>query len=375
MLTSLFGAIAPRRLDDRPADSGLALATPVVDVVVDASPALAMRAHFAASRGDLDQASARITLLDPSRLWATQVIHALCEAANQPLERLALRERATLRTLAVIERATVPRRGADALKVYHADIRTNGLEQQEIATALAERSHLTAVIVGAMQPPAVNALLRALLDATRQAEWHCPALVFMLPPGALALRRHVLEQDWPPHVHASAMTEALSGAHSVWNNVLTAWEASTSLARAASAKPGAGTEATPPTPATAAAPDGQAMARALASLARGEGVLACGVVDLASSELVAADPRLGSAARLAPSVHALCAALRACTQASNTLLPPPDELLVTTGGEYALLRALPNRAGRLAFIAQLDRSQANLALLRFRLVEAEKHLF
>jgi hypothetical protein len=375
MLTSLFGAIAPRRLDDRPADSGLALATPVVDVVVDASPALAMRAHFAASRNDLDQASARITLLDPSRLWATQVIHALCEAANQPLERLALRERATLRTLAVIERATVPRRGADPLKVYHADIRTNGLEQQEIATALAERSHLTAVIVGAMQPPAVNALLRALLDATRQAEWRCPGLVFLLPPGALALRRHVLEQDWPPHVHATAMTEALSGAHSVWNTVLTAWEAGTPSARPAPAKAAAGAQPTPPLPAAATAPDGPAMARAMASLARGEGVLACGVVDLARSELLACDPRPGAAARLEPSVQALCAALRAGIQASPTRQPPPDELLVTTGGECALLRTMPSRPGRLAFIAQLDRSQANLALLRFRLVEAEKHLF
>ena len=37
-----------------------------------------------------------VTLLDPSRLWASQVVHALSDAAGQPVQRLNLRERATL---------------------------------------------------------------------------------------------------------------------------------------------------------------------------------------------------------------------------------------------------------------------------------------
>ena len=72
------------------------------------------------------------------------MVHALADAAGQPVQRLNLRERATLRTLAVIERTLVPRRQAGALRVYHAAIRASamaqGLAQDEISNALAERS-------------------------------------------------------------------------------------------------------------------------------------------------------------------------------------------------------------------------------------------
>ena len=75
------------------------------------------------------------------------MVHALTDAAGQPVQRLNLRERATLRTLAVIERTLVPRRQAGALRVYHAAIRASamaqGLAQDEISNALAERSELT----------------------------------------------------------------------------------------------------------------------------------------------------------------------------------------------------------------------------------------
>ena len=141
MLTSLFGDLPPRRLPDAPRPTSVDAADATaddahgalvrsaahsVDVVVDDSPAEAIRAHFAAHRQDLQRASQMVTLLDPSRLWASQVLHALGDAAGQPVQRLNVRERTSLRTLAVIERTLVPRRDADALRVYHADIRGGG---------------------------------------------------------------------------------------------------------------------------------------------------------------------------------------------------------------------------------------------------------
>lgn len=395
MLRTLFGELAPRRMpssrtdaqDTRPVEldeHGMTVAAPeaaqalheaVFDVVVDASPAAAMRAHFAHSRADLDQASAMITLLDPSRLWASQVVEALSEAASQAVERLALRERGTLRTLAVIERTTVPRRGAAPLKVYHADIRATGLEQEEIANALAEGSHLTAVIIGAMQPHAVVALLRSMLAATRQPEWRCPWLVFILPPGAATLRQRILDQDWPPHVRTAAMTESLSGASSVWNAVLTAWEAASN---------------TPAQTQSAAAPqaddddDGiasadrpavlqpQAVARALGTVARTEGLLACGLVNLGCGDLLASDARDPVAPDLAALAAAACAARQAYQAAAGPTAPAPDELLTTAGAHQLLLRT--TQVPTLGLVALIDRSQTNLALLRFRLLEAEKHL-
>lgn len=413
MLRTLFGELAPRGLvrtrpDPNPDEvdtvpAGLddteagALVSPLTIaeaqvpvrresatevVVVDASPAAAIRRHFAASRADLDQASAMITLLDPSKLWASEVLQALSDAGQTPLERLSLRERGTLRTLAMIERTQVPRQAAAPLKVYHADIRATGLEQEEIANALAEGSQLTAVILGALPPHGVVALLRSILAATRQPEWRCPWLVFILPPGAAALRQRILDQDWPAHVRAAAMTETLGSAASVWNAVLTAWEAAVAERqherRVDAALP------------TALAADGlgpllaRGVGRALGLIARTEGLLACGLVSLSSGELLEADLRDSAHDTLARQAAALCAARQAFGATLSAAEPAPGpgsdapgtggtELMVTAGTQVALLHALP-QGSAFGLVALLDRGQANLPLLRFRLREAEKHL-
>jgi hypothetical protein len=395
MLSSLFGDLPPRRLPTTPAGRGLvdpaaaAVAALSEDVVVDVSPAEAVRAHFALHRQDLQRASAMITLLDPSQLWAGQVVHALADAAGQPVQRVNLRERSTLRTLAVIERTLVPRRGADALRVYHAEPRadalTAGLAQQQIGTALAEGSQLTAVIVGTMQPHALLSLLQVLLQATQQPEWRCPRLVFLLPPGATALRQRILEQHWPPQVQASVVAEPLACAASVWNRVLEAWEADprgdagtpvspspaaaagAAVAQAPRVPPGqpAATRQTPPLPQ-------QVLNRLLLPLARSEGLLACGIVDLNQGDLLASQHREQPPSDLAALALALCAA----RQLHHTVTDgesAPDEILVTTGARQTLLRRLPGEAA-LGFVAVLDRQQANLALLRFKLMDAERVL-
>jgi hypothetical protein len=402
MLRTLFGELAPLGLsrtrqdpdpdeiDTVPADlhdtEAGALVSPLTVaaaqptsatevVVVDASPAAAIRAHFAASRADLDQASAMITLLDPSKLWASEVIQALADAGQEPLERVSLRERGTLRTLAMIERTRVPRQQAAPLKVYHADIRATGLEQEEIANALAEGSQLTAVILGALPPHAVVALLRSILAATRQPEWRCPWLVFILPPGAAALRQRILDQDWPAHVRTAAMAESLGSAASVWNAVLTAWEAAAAERKHDASLTAAAT--------TDLAADGlgpllaQGVGRALGLIARTEGLLACGLVSLSSGELLEDELR-GDSSRdaLAAQAAALCAARQACAAAlAGAAAPPegPGELLAMMGGQQVLLHPLP-QGSAFGLVAVLERSQANLPLLRFRLREAEKHL-
>ncbi len=396
MLSSLFGDLTPRRLPDPPAsgaparDSSTTTATPThsTDVVVDDSPTDAIRAHFAANRQDLQQASAMVTLLDPSRLWASQVLHALADAAGQPVQRLNVRERASLRTLAVIERTLVPRRGATPLRVYHADIRGGasaaGVAPEDITSALAEGSQLTAVIVGAMQPHALVALLRGLLTASHQPQWRCPHLVFILPPGAAALRQRILAQSWPPGVTAHALAEPLGSAASVWNRVLEAWETTQAPPDAAPARQ-AGLQA-PAAPEADAAdrvhihPGAtlplQVLNRLLLPLARSEGLLACGIVDLHRGDLLASQQRDEPPLDLHSLAEAMCAA-RLAHQAVAADEAPPDEILVTSGPRQTLLRRLPGAgpdAAALGFVAVLDRQQANLALLRFKLLDAERIL-
>jgi hypothetical protein len=332
----------------------------VVDVFVAGSPAASIREHFHATRADLGTAPAMITLLDPSRLWAPAVVKALSDATGNPVEKLHLRERATLRTLAVVERTAVPRRSAGPLKIYHADVRAQGMEHDEIVNALAERSQMTAVIVGELQAHTLDALLRSLLIATQQPDWHCPWLVFLLPPNSGAMRHRILSQPWPPRVRATALAETLNGASTVWNTVLSAWEAC----------------ANAPTfsPTQARLLDDSNVTKALFGLVRTEGVIACGVVDLTTGELLAHDSRDSLTFDLGARARRLVAARRVFSAAGGEYGAESEELMVTQGTRIELLRAGAPSPGRFGLVLMLDRRLANVPLIRFKVLQAEKHL-
>ena len=331
-----------------------------VDVFVGGSPAQSIREHFHATRADLGTAPSMITLLDPSRLWAPAVVKALSDATGNPVEKLHLRERATLRTLAVVERTAVPRRAAGPLKIYHADVRAQGLEHDEIVNALAERSHMTAVIVGALQSHTLDALLRSLLIATQQPDWHCPWLVFLLPPNSGAMRHRILSQPWPPRVRATALAETLNGASTVWNTVLSAWEAC----------------ANAPTFSTTQARllDDSNVTKALFGLVRTEGVIACGVVDLTTGELLAHDSRDSLTFDLGARARRLTAARRVFSAAGGEYGAESEELMVTQGTRIEVLRAGLPAPTRFGLVLILDRRLANVPLIRFKVLQAEKHL-
>jgi hypothetical protein len=380
MLKTLFGDLGPRAVGETgyaPTEVAFAAtavledkvpaALPreqdphVVDVFVAGSPAQSIREHFTTTRADLGSAPSMITLLDPSRIWAPAVVKALSDATGQPVEKLHLRERATLRTLAVVERTAVPRRAAGPLKIYHADVRAAGLDHDEIVNALAERSHMTAVIVGALQQHALDALLRSLLIATQQPDWHCPWLVFLLPPNSGAMRHRILSQPWPPRVRATALAETLNGASTVWNTVLSAWEAC----------------ANAPTFSTTAQSkllDDSAVTKALFGLVRTEGVIACGVVDLSTGELMAHDSRDSLTFDLAARARRLTAARRVFSAAGGEFGAESEELMVTQGSRIEVLRAGLPPPCRFGLVLMLDRRLANVPLIRFKTLQAEKHL-
>jgi len=112
--------------------------------------------------------------------------------------------------------------------------------------------------------------------------------------------------------------------------------------------------------------------RLLLPLARSEGLLACGIVDLNRGDLLASQQRDEPASDLVALAEALCAA-RLAHQAVAPGAAAPDEILVSTGQRQTLLRRLPGKEA-LGFVAVLDRQQANLALLRFKLLDAERLL-
>jgi hypothetical protein len=457
MLTSLFGdlrSLRGQRPDDNADTHGFAataimetVATEVNDrgqlvdshqrdIVVSGSPAHAIRDHFAATRADLAQASRLIALADPSGVWAASVIKALSDASGRPVDRLHLREQGTLRTLAVIERTTLDRRNEDTLRIYHADVRAPGAANAAIPLALMEHSHLAAVVVGAMQPAAVDELLNSLVLATKQPQWRCPTLLFMLPPGAAAIANKIAVLDWPQRLQLQVLSEPLTSASSVWNALLGVWnrvktvptwgaapshpglggdfpikvaDLTSALERSAAPQPSQAVVQTPihapriatpqPTPAAKpiaveraptapampvalapAAPtrprlDVAAAERAVAGMVGIDGLLGCAVVDASTGMILARQTREDQPVHMELAAAAGAQVLRAHQLAAHAMGmgDSVDEVMTSAGPRHHVMRSVARHKGLFLF-ALLDKQRCNLALARYKLMEAEQSL-
>lgn len=416
MLTSLFGDLGGPRdpvrrdaaLGDEP-DAGFAATTILEsvatevnergqmvdrhqrDLVVTGSPAAAIRDHFASTRADLEIASRQITLLDPAGVWATSVVKALSDAGGQPVERLHLREQGTLRTLAMIERTTLVRRHDDALKIYHADVRAPGRDTAEIPVALMERSHMTTVIVGPMQPHAIDALLASLGEATRLPTWRCPNLLFMLPPNAVWIANKVHAIGWPARLHVDVIDEPMVSASSVWNALLGIWN---HVKERPVWEPAAadfpikvaelGMPARPvPVTAPALEPVAHAHApidptrahRALMAMLPLEGMLGCAAVDTATGIVLARELREDHPVDIDVAAAAAAQVLQAHRSASRSMGLGEDveEVTSSNSARQQVLRVL-TRHPEVFVLAVLDRQRTNLPLARYKLMELDKTL-
>ncbi len=417
MLKSLFGELGPaedprRRQAAAEADGGFAatailesVATEVnergqmvdrhlKDLVVSGSPAAAIRDHFATTRADLGTASRQITLLDPTGVWASSVIKALSDAGGQPVERLHLREQGTLRTLAMIERTSLIRRHEDKLNIYHADVRAPGAENAEIPVALMERSHMTTVIVGSMQPHAIDALLQALRHAVELPNWRCPNLLFMLPPNAVWVANKISAVQWPARLHLHVIDEPLISASSVWNAMLGVWNlvklqpdwdhapkpaAPEYLIKVAelSTPP----QARPAQPTVPLARAGRAVLdpgrarQALADMLPLEGMLACAAVDATTGLVLARELREDHPVDM-DVVGAACAQVlrdHRHAAAGMGLGGPVEEIMTSTAQRQQVMRVLA-RYPEVFVVVLLDRQRTNLPLARYKLMELDKGL-
>jgi hypothetical protein len=427
VLTSLFGELGPPEPDgkrsegDAPESAFAAtaimetVATEVNahgqmvdrhsrDLVVTGSPAQAIREHFANTRPDLDTASSLLTLLDPAGVWASAVIKALSDAGGRPIERLHLREHTTLRTLATIERTTLVRRHEDTLRIYHADVRAPGSDNAEIPVALMERSQMTTVIIGPLQPHAIDGLLEALHAAAMLSTWRCPNLLFMLPPNAVWIANKISAIAWPGRLHVHVLSESMTSASSVWNAMLGMWNH-------VKAQPGWEPSANPPlmgmnefpikvgdlgeadraegVAASASsvhdAPPIMRISRSVLDPARAkmavagmlalDGLLGCAVVD-STTGLVLARETIGE-----PPVDIELAAaagaqvMRAHRQAARSMgiAEPVDEVMTSGATRQVIMRTVAKHA-ELFLMVLLDKQRTNLALARFQLMEVERGL-
>ena len=463
MLKSLFGDLAPLRepADRREVerdfaatailesvtgevnDHGQIVDRHVRDLFVTGSPAQAMRAHFASTRDEHGADQRVITLFDPAQMWAVSVIKALADASGQPVERLHLRDQTTLATLAMIERTTLPRRLDDTLKVYHADVRTQGADVASIPIALMERSDLTAVIVGPLPPSAIDEMLTNLRAAMASDTWRCPRLLFMLPVGAVWIANKIEGMKWPSGMQVSTLSEPLTSASAVWNKLLAYWNNLQADGKPAAAntpsnpfgamvaqqRADAGpssfgmAEAFAPThppglspaphndsvhtnntttvlvanagyPSATSAypgqtagdssfgiegarrpPDQQRACVILHELMLLDGLIFAVLVDANTGQVVASEGRGPDIDRAALAASEVLRVHRRTLRQLGHARPndPVDEVLVTAGSRYHILRTLQAHPDYF-ILAVLDKLRSNLAMTRFRIMEAQQVL-
>jgi predicted regulator of Ras-like GTPase activity (Roadblock/LC7/MglB family) len=266
-----------------------------------------------------------------------------------------------------------------------------------------ERSQMTAVIIGPMQPHAIDALLASLRHATSLATWRCAHLLFQLPPNAAWIDDKVHAIAWPERLHVHIVSEPMTGASSVWNAMLNVWnEAKLEPGwDPAAVSPMLGTSDFPikvgelepksvttarqaeaeATAAAVAATTGQGVLdaargrQALASLRKLDGLLGCALVDAATGLVLAHEARDPQAIDMELAAAACAQVLASQRAAAQTigLADPIDEIITTAGSRHVLIRALQRHAD-LVLVALLEKHRTNLALARFQLLEVERSL-
>lgn len=429
MLKSLFGdlsSFAPRRASDGP-DADFA-STEILeelldeergstqppsepasqDIFVTGSAVQAMRAHLSQQRAASTGRQRVIALFDPTRIWAGAVVKALSDASGHALEKLQLREQSTLEVLAEIERTTLPRRADEVLKVYHSDLSSARSDLLQLPLVLLEQADLACVIIGPMAPSAVDALLNTLQQASRTAHWNCPRLLFLLPVGAVWIANKLEAMVWPESIDVETLCEPLTSASSVWNQLLAHWNRAGSPQHTApgplfspsgtlplsdaTAPPAGAAPASPtllftvgsavlaaapgsPNPIVPSAPDAERARVVLRELELLDGLVFAALVEAATGTVVAsgsAGPDINRAA--AAAAELLAQHRRSLRQMGHTRPDEPvDEILVTAGNRYHILRCLGSRPN-FFILAVLDKLRSNLAMTRFRIMEAQQVL-
>ena len=379
------------------------------ELFLTGSAAEALRLHLASGSEPGADAHA-IALFDPVRMWAPALIKALSDSGGQPVERLTLRDASDHTTLATVERTRVVRRFDETVNLYHADVPSGIGDSAAVPVVLMERAQLAVVIVGPMHPESVTGMLEMLLAATHGSSWRCPNLLFMLPPAAVWIANKVTSLGWPQPLHLTVLNESLGSTSAVWNALLGIWNRAKTLPHwsppLAEDRPAAVSLPTihvgdaaaeqftpiaidtsgnagldfPSAPGADMRPLPTALnleqaASALLGLLANEGVIACALVDAGSGLALAREVRDASTIDIDLVAAAATQVLRAHRLAARQsgFADPVDEVIVNAGSRQQLLRMVVRHPG-LFLCAVLDAGRSNLALTRYKLLEAEHAL-
>jgi hypothetical protein len=344
-----------------------------------------------------------IALHDIGTSSSRRMLAVLALATGRPVHQLHIRRQGLGMPLAKLEFIELPvAPGQPVLRLYTTEIDADTQQRRRLARLLLAHSRLAVVIVGDLPPHAMATALLPLHDAIKEGPWHNRELLMLPLAGASALAGQASNLAIGTEVQVRT-TPLVTRPAEAWNYLRGTWNKlraqvrdkavhlpelqdpvappAAPVAAAVTASPGSLLEsatAAPPRPplpmtpmpvARAPAPVAASIDPALATYIRkcGElkGMVSCCVFELATQRTLGhAGARPGPAA-LASQGATLMASMAEAAHALNLGAAAPDAA-ITFGSHHQLLRAVPGRPG-LALHAVLDRSVANLTLVRLQL--------
>ena len=332
-----------------PADIGHRMGRDLLEMFVAGDPAVAVDAALQRLK------PAFIVLHDLGCRSSEPTVAAVAAAAAQPVQRLVLRREGPGVRLAVLRFAELPLGDGRSIRLYSTAVEAAEPLHHELAMVLLGRSRLGAVMVGALQPPALLAALEPLQRALQRPQWHCRELLFVPlgSPGALGSPIRRLSR---PAAVTVRVTPQAARASEAWAYVSGAWN------RMHGRQPPAAQAAAPALP-------GASWGDYAERCTRVKGAVAACVVDGSRQQVLAFAGSAPTSQSLAAEAAALCESATASARRLG-LGQTMRDLVLTLEAHHLLLHPVPGHPGVvLHLVVDASATSAMLARLQVERIE------
>jgi hypothetical protein len=365
------------------------------EMFVACEPADALQQLFESAQHDY------IVLHDIGTQSSRRMLQGLAAAMHRPVHQLHVRRQGVGMPLARVEFIELPV-GTEqpALRLYTSETDADTAQRRRLARTLLAYSRLGVVMVQDLPPHALATALMPLRDAIVDGPWNNRELLMLPLAGASSLAGAAAQLGRGSSVKIRT-TPAVTRPSEAWGYLRAAWNRlRDALAAEAIHVPELLDLPTAPATATAAIPHAQAaavpaaaartplpmqpmpavrsgvgapapvvadpvLANYLRKCGELKGMVSCCIFELATQRTIGHIGTRPGPAGLAAHGASLLATMAETAQALNLGSDAPDAA-ITLGHHHVLLRAVPARRG-LAMHAVLDKSQANLTLVRLQL--------
>ena len=332
-----------------------------------------------------------VVLHDVGTQSSRRMLQGLAAAMQRPVHQLHIRRQGVGMPLARLEFVELPV-GADQppLRLYTTETDADTSQRRRLARTLLSYSRLGVIMVSDLPPHALATALMPLRDAIVEGPWHNLELLMLPLAGASSLGGQAAHLARGAKVKVRT-TPVVTRPAEAWGYLRASWNKLREqlseeaihipeifdLVPAAAPKAAATTGAArPPLPmqpmpeirhsaAPAAAVADPVLATYLRKCGELKGMVSCCVFELATQRTIGHTGTRPGPAGLAAHGASLMASMAEAAHALNLGDAAPDAA-ITLANHHILLRTVPARRG-LAMHAVLDKTQANLTLVRLQL--------